>query len=492
MDQLLQKQEQEGRALLVAPPIIYKKTGKRLLSVSREAVKRILLWSFDYRLTGEEKFRARAEQEMLAAAAFPDWNPSHFLDVGEMTAAMALGYDWLYDKLPPAARQIIRQAIVDKGLKAGLDPKAPHNYWYRAEMNWNQVCLGGLTLGALAVADEEPQLSRQILTQVREYNPHGMKPYAAGDGSYPEGPGYWAYGTTYQVILLAALESALGTDWNLSSSPGFLDTAYYPMETTGPTGLAFNYSDGSAHVGLEPALYWFARHLKDPSILQFQHHELAAYLADQRPLKPDTSDQRFMPLLAIWSGDLETPPKPTEALAWHEDGRNPLAVFRSSWTDPNALFVGVKGGSAAVNHGHMDAGSFVMEADGVRWGEDLGSQDYESLESKGVDLWNQTQNSQRWQVFRLNNFSHSTLTINGQLHQVKGYASIIRFVGNGETPHAVIDLTSVFAGQAAKVVRGFKLLPGRRVLVQDELSGLKSGDNVRWAFVTPAIVTVQG
>jgi hypothetical protein len=245
LDQLLRKQEQDGRALLAAPPVVYHKTGKRLLSVSREALKRILLWSFDYRLTGDDQFRVRAEQEMLAVAAFPDWNPSHFLDVGEMTAAMAIGYDWLYDPLSPASRQTIRQAIVDKGLRPGLDPKAKDCWWYTAEMNWNQVCLGGLTLGALAVANEEPELSRQILSQVRQYNPYGMKPYLAG-GNYPEGPSYWSYGTTYQVLLLAALESGLGTDWNLSQSPGFLGTAYYPMATTGPTGLSFDYSDGDA------------------------------------------------------------------------------------------------------------------------------------------------------------------------------------------------------------------------------------------------------
>jgi hypothetical protein len=36
---------------------------------------------------------------MLAAAAFSDWNPSHFLDVAEMTAALAIGYDWLYEEV---------------------------------------------------------------------------------------------------------------------------------------------------------------------------------------------------------------------------------------------------------------------------------------------------------------------------------------------------------------------------------------------------------
>ena len=39
----------------------------------------------------------RLEEEMLAAAGFSDWNPGSFLDVAEMTTALAIGYDWLHD-----------------------------------------------------------------------------------------------------------------------------------------------------------------------------------------------------------------------------------------------------------------------------------------------------------------------------------------------------------------------------------------------------------
>jgi len=33
---------------------------------------------------------------------------------------------------------------------------------------------------------------------------------------FSEGPGYWTYGTTYNVLLVAELESALGSDFGLS------------------------------------------------------------------------------------------------------------------------------------------------------------------------------------------------------------------------------------------------------------------------------------
>ncbi len=134
----------------------------------------------------------------------------------------------------------------------------------------------------------------------------------------------------------------------------------------------------------------------------------------------------------------------------------------------------------------------ILEADDVRWALDLDKQDYYSLESKGVKLWDSAQGGRSLgDLSGHNNFSHNTLTINGQLHRVKGRAEIIRFSGDSTTPHAVVDLSPVFAGQADKVVRGFKMLPNRQVLIQDEISGLKPGDLVRWAFVTRAEVSVK-
>ena len=143
-------------------------------------------------------------------------------------------------------------------------------------------------------------------------------------------------------------------------------------------------------------------------------------------------------------------------LVWHGDGPNPVGVFRTSWSDTNALFLAFKGGSAGLSHGHMDAGSFILEADGVRWALDLGRQDYLSLESKGIDLWNSRQNSDRWRVFRLNNFSHNTLTIGNQLHRVNGAAKITEF-RDAPNPNATLDLSPVSAGQADRVLRRFEL-----------------------------------
>jgi hypothetical protein len=476
-----------AHAELPKPVARYEKTGRRLLGVSRAVVQRVLLLSYAWRTTGDEQFARRAETEMLAVAAFPDWNPSHFLDVGEATAGLALGYDWVFDALTPAARRTIRQAIVEKGLQPGAKVTDRADGWTTAENNWNQVCFGGLTLGALAVAEDEPTLADTVLNAARQGIHHGLTPYAP-DGVYPEGPSYWAYGTSYQVLMLAALESALGTDWDLAASSGFMASAGGYLQTTGPSGRHFNFSDGGEGASFEPAVFWFAKKLRDPGLLLFERRALTS----SKKISAAVRSNRFAPLAALWwpapNPDTAAPALPQQ---WTGQGPNPIAVFRSSWTDPNSLYLALKGGAAEINHGHMDAGSFVLEAQGVRWAIDLGMQDYESLESKGIDLWNRKQTSQRWTVYRLNNFSHNTLTLGSQLHRVAGHATLHGF-STDAPDKAVVDLTPVFAEQASRVQRTFHVQSNSQVVIADELRGLAPGTMVRWQMATRAQITGRG
>lgn len=134
---------------LTEPPVERIKEGKRLLAISRIALKRIYYLSYAYRMTGDKKYAHRAEQEMLAVSRFTDWNPTHFLDVGEMVMALAIGYDWLYDSLQPDTRRVVREAIIAKGFDAAKNTR--HAWFYTAKNNWNSVCNSGLAYGALAL-----------------------------------------------------------------------------------------------------------------------------------------------------------------------------------------------------------------------------------------------------------------------------------------------------------------------------------------------------
>jgi hypothetical protein len=466
-------------AMVNMQPVQYQKIGKRLLNISREALHRIFYLSYAYRMTHNDLYFKQAEKELVAVSSFVDWNPSHYLDVGEMTMAVAIGYDWLYNDLSENTKALVKDAILNKGINTSLDKS--YNSWLKVINNWNQVCNAGITYGALATFEEHPDLSAQMINRAIESVDLPMVAYAP-DGAYPEGYGYWEYGTSFNVMLISVLETAFGKDFGLSAKPGFLKTAGYLENMTGARGVPFNYSDSGTGQDFNPAMFWFADKLNDPSLLWTQKEQLATRAV---------SRNRLLPAALIWSKGIQsakiTQPKST---LWVGGGINPVAMMRSAWGDPNAIFVGVKAGSPSANHAHMDAGSFVMEADGVRWGIDFGMQDYESLESKKVDLWNGKQNSQRWQILRYNNYNHSTLTIGNALQLVKGSATIISSSATPAFQNAIVDLSTIYADKVAKATRGVAIVDKKYVIVRDELESLDT-ITVRWSMVTSATVTLD-
>lgn len=468
----------ESNRIIDLPPIERIQIGRRLLNQSREALRRIFQLSYAWRMTGEQKYFDRCEKEMLAIAKFSDWNPSHFLDVAEMTMAMAIGYDWLFPKLSAKSKKTIREAIVHKGIYPSLDSK--YNSWLRVTNNWNQVCNAGMTFGALAVAEDYTGLAENVIERAIASIPLAMEQYKP-DGAYPEGYGYWSYGTSFNVMFLSAVETVFESDFGLSKTPGFLQTSIFLQNMTGVTGACFNWGDVALGGSLNPAMFWLAQKNNDPSHLwvekkYLKHNDYSRFTRD-----------RLLPAIMIWGKNLQlekiTEPK---IKAWKGQGANPVALMRTSWTDPNAIYVGFKAGSPSVDHGHMDVGSFIMESDGIRWASDFGMQDYQSLESKGIQLFGRTQDAQRWKVFRLTNRVHNTLTIDNQLQQVKGYAKIDQFSDNPNFTFAVSNISSVYENQLKSAVRGVAIVDGKFVVVSDELVAPDRPNKLRWTMLTTA------
>src|SRR5262249_16281651 len=113
----------QANALDHARPVEHKLVGRRMLGQSRLCLERVMTLAMAFHLPGKKQYADRGRQEMLAAARFSDWNPSHFLDVAEMTCGLAIGYDWLYDQLDDGNRREIRAAIVEKSLRLPFETK---------------------------------------------------------------------------------------------------------------------------------------------------------------------------------------------------------------------------------------------------------------------------------------------------------------------------------------------------------------------------------
>ena len=79
---LIRKNREKADGLLGAPLVRYEiPDGMRLLAQSRRCINTVMTCAMAYRLSGDARYAKRAEREMLAAAAFKDWNPSHFLKI---------------------------------------------------------------------------------------------------------------------------------------------------------------------------------------------------------------------------------------------------------------------------------------------------------------------------------------------------------------------------------------------------------------------------
>ncbi len=456
------------------------KTGRRLLGISSDNLKRIFNLSYAYRMTGDKKYAVRAEKEMLKAASFEDWNPSHFLDVGEMTMAMAIGYDWLYSFLSAESKRIIENAIVEKGLKPSYDEE--YNWFVDAVHNWNQVCNAGMTYGALAIWEKDKDLACRVVNRAIEKIAIPMKHYGP-DGAYPEGVGYWEYGTSFNVMFLSAIEKIFNSDFGLSEMPGFLQTGTYILQTVTPGLRNFAYSDNGSRPGISATPFWFYNKTKDAAIL---YNQARLYKKDGMQ-----NVARLAPAMLIWgaSASLENPVKPVD-IYWKGNGDNPVVSMRSDWNTDQGVYMGVKLGSPEVNHGHMDVGSFIFESDGVNWAIDLGGENYNGLEIKGVDLWEMAQNSQRWNVFRYNNFAHNTLTFNEKLQVVEGKAEIEDSSDKPDHMYVISDLTPVYNGQIKSVKRAFSLVDKKYGVIEDVITPTNHFTKMTWTLVTPAKASV--
>ncbi len=450
--------------------------GKRLLSVSRKVLERVSMLSYMYHYTGDVRYAKRAEQEMIAVTKFSDWGPKHFLDVGEMTTALAIGYDWLYNVLPESSRTAIAEAIAEKGLGAADSKK----HFYRSTNNWNSVCNAGLTMGAVAVADRYPELAKAHIAKSLKSNHLAMPAYGP-DGVYPEGYSYWGYGTWYQVLMIESLRSAEIDTEGLERYPGFIESARFMDYMQSYDNRVYNFSDSPAiSKSSQPLLYWFAAESGDMSLLW---NERRIYSSVKHPR---IGSPRLLPIAMLFMLRCDlTKVEPSDNRCWSGQGKQPIFICR----DRN-FYLGAKGGSTRISHAHMDGGSFVYEWGGVRWATDLGMQNYYSLEKVGVDLWNKKQNAQRWDVFRIALDSHNTLMVNNKRQNVAGQALMTETYTDPDRSGAQFDLTSLYF-DLENAVRTLCVDSVGKLTITDEMTAGDEKCLVRWTMCTPTTPTIQ-
>lgn len=457
-------------------------SGRRLLKVSNRVLQEVFACSYMYRFSAEQKYLDRARSILDAVCAFPDWHPSHFLDVAEMAAAVSVGYDWLNDALPDSTRRNAVRTLHDYALNASLDTATTRTFVLK-DNNWNQVCGGGLICAALVTYDNDPVLAGSVIRRSVESEARFALPVYEPDGIYPEGVSYWAYGSAFQILSCMALESFYGQDFALGFLPGFASSSRFVVNSCGNGGVIFNFSDAHPSKLRFPQLWYFAARYGDWSVLA----------QDRGGFVPEDARDRLFPLYLISAFRAGTPPSIASAGSrrfFSGDGVQPI-VMAGAGSVSDGLYLAVKGGRAELNHGHMDAGSFVFDAFGYRWAADPEIPSYTVSENimKKVDgnLWLRKQNSLRWRMLSYNNFSHNTLTINGKDHQIDSTATLVGVYDDESRMGGSFNLTPVFGGEVENAVRTVSIVDCSFLEVTDRIKACSDKDaSVRWTLATYA------
>ena len=465
--------------------------NRHLEELARPALAHLFNCAYAYRTTGQTKYLTECKTVLIQLCADENWYPSSFLSTAEIALGVAVAYDWLYYDLTKAERTTIRSSLVSKAILArGATTLSPLN-------NTGQVHNTGLVAAALAVWEKDKSDARSLLEESISNMPDIVAAIYEPRGSYSEGYSYWNYGTSYQCIYDEMLLTAFGDDQDLSDNTGFRESANYRLFMSDRVA-PFSYSDGGrSNVGASTAMWWYAAHYQQPSLLL---NELA--------LGADVSDGRYSALVplslskytALNTGSV-TPPAQS---VWVDSNTAsaPVLMVRKGWTGSNDdVYLGLKGGQANINHGHMDAGSFVYHAQGVLWSADIQQKAYATYTEQGLSGSSQT--SGTWKALVYNSLGHSTISfanysgatekIHPTDHIVSGKATIYNSWTSGDALGGELDLTPLFAGQASSVRRKAIILSDGSLKIEDRIQALAGTDaELIWRMVTPATVAIAG
>ncbi len=474
--------EKESDRLLTAPPAEYKLVGTRLIVQVERVLDRVSTLALMYRITNRDPYLRRAVTELRTAANFKDWNPARFNETAEMIHAFALGYDWLYNALSPDERTWIRNALITRGLDAAIPVYRRDGGWPRDRYNNNIICNAGIGIGALAAAgdpalDSEKSINdkcSQVLRLVLESIPHGLATYGV-EGSWPEGTDYWNTVSKNVCVLIGGMQTALGNDFGLSSFHGIDRAGRFRIHMTGPSGKSFNFGDAIEDPDLSPEMFWMAKRFANP-VYAWSEGKALESKTPGHYLHADAYD------LAWFTRETKSPQQPP---AWPLDSifrGVDVATLRSGWEDPNAIWLGVKGGDNKAAHAHLDLGSFVLDAGGVRWAADLGPDDYELPGYLG---------GRRFTYYRTRTEAHNTLLIDGDNQDQRAEARVVRQESAPDFSWVQIDLSRANPGKVKQWTRRIGLAQKQAVLISDSLHSDQPVE-VIWGMMTDADIVLSG
>ena len=457
-----------------------------------------------------------------------------YLEVGQLSVCLGVGYDWFYQRLSPGERESAEGAMREILLWSNNLNESFFGTTAIAaqkESNWNAIMNGGsgaLALSALAdvsgfsctsilAAPPTPlarrgqttdTLARERICQAIV----GLRSYLnafTDSGTYAEGSSYWNYGMTNFSLFTDSVRTVLARnelwDWyseklrkgaEFQKQLYFDSDSFWASEPRNPSLISV-YSFSDAPSALVPSSYPFlsiARQAASPMLRGFglkvfaqqQKNEDASLYSPGRLWATHGSD---------WSRVFASLFLPDEALPSNSSAR--LSTFSSNdhrfdvgiqKTSPSvdSWSVYEKGGAALENHSHLDSGSFVLRVGSDSWFSDLGPE--HGLAGYPEGYWTLPGDDTYTlglRYFRKNDLSHNLVTIANRPLNIEGRAFIVSqsegLTASDQAPYSRVDwdTSSLYWPVASRSSRSFILTQRGRY------SSLDVIDTFEFAAVPP-------
>lgn len=465
-------------------------------------VDNIVTCAYAYKMTGHAKYLTKCRNDLKTVCSFTHWDVSGLAN-GEISLAVAIAYDWLYHDLTLDERKKVRRALMDKAV-------LPMSFYdaTKHKGNWNSIKTSGVICAALACYEKDKARTRDFIEKCVnvENLPATINIYKGG--GYTEGLHYWDYGSSFEICMITCLEDIFGHSAGLMQVEGLLESGLLATYCHGTVNSQFGYSDGGG--GDDRPLvssWWFAAKNNDPEMMFVERFHIDKWYKDT-PMTGNNGDLRYRllaPMIAmVRDYDLDaTELTPPSEKVFKCGGDMPLVIVRDGWNfDGTDTYLAIKTGLTNTGHAHMDVGSFVFEADGERWSDDMMRPGYEdwfnALYDAGGNSGNSDQTAMRWDTFHISNLCHSTIvsytndgSVTGKHHStdyyVDGFATVEQVMESGSRLGAVVDMSAPMKGQLKSARRTIELVDNSELVVTDEITALDNMDcRLEWRMLSIA------
>jgi len=429
----------------------YSRTGNRrrgeaALSARRSRIPALVLGEC---VEGAGRFLPALEETLRSVCAEKSWVlPAHDANLenfrGKLVtidlASSALGWTLatteylLGSRLSPDTRRVVRDALQTRIFEpyrrmcAGEQPQ----WWLLARMNWNSVCLAGVTGAALTGLTDRRERAWYVLA-AEHYSMNALKGFTE-DGYCDEGVSYWNYGFGHYAVLAETVRRATNGGVDLMARREAIMPSAYGFRIEIVPGICPAFADCPVNAAPSPGLMAYLNRRFHGPTNDRERRPIAGGLCDQvMALFPD--DARAKLSRVDW-------PDPDPLRTWFP--AHSVLIGRPAKGSRNRLSVALQGGHNAQNHNHNDVGVFMVVVGRTAVLPDIGAEVYTR----------RTFSARRYDSRALNSWGHAVPVIDGQLQRTgrQAEAKVLKREFTPERDAIVMDIRSAYAVQGIETL----------------------------------------